>query len=231
MKPTTRTFALLGAIGTLLGGILGGFLIPRPAPQTAATPQRAAIALVIDASGSMDEQNKLSEVKRAAWDFVLRQDPQTTQIAVIGFGSQAHLESPLSSNRRALLEAIERIQDGGGTMMAEGLQTGLDALSQTDVSTRSILLFTDGVPGSTVMPERVARRRALAVAEQIRAQGVRLVAVGTEDANMNFLAELTGSRELVFSTTSGRFDEAFRQAEQTIKQLFGSRGPVSTGRA
>lgn len=231
MKPTTRTFALLGAIGTLLGGILGEFLIPRPAPPAAATPQRAAIALVIDASGSMDEQNKLSEVKRAARDFVLRQDPQATQIAVIGFGSQAHLESPLSSNRRALLEAIERIQDGGGTMMAEGLQTGLDALSQTDVSARSILLFTDGVPGSTVMPERVARRRALAVAEQIRAQGVRLVAVGTEDANMNFLAELTGSRELVFSTTSGRFDEAFRQAEQTIKQLFGSRGPVSTGRA
>lgn len=230
MKPTTRIFALLGAIGTLLGGILGEFLIPRPAPQAAA-PQRAAIALVIDASGSMDEQNKLSEVKRAARDFVLRQDPQTTQIAVVGFGSQAHLESPLSNHRRALLEAIERIQDGGGTMMAEGLQAGLDALGQTDVVARSILLFTDGVPGSTVMPERVARRRALAVAEQIRAQDVRLVAVGTEDANMRFLADLTGSRELVFSTTSGQFDRAFRQAEQAIKQLFGNRAPISTGRA
>lgn len=42
MEPTTRIFALLGAIGALLGGILGEFLIPRPAPQ------HAAIALVIE---------------------------------------------------------------------------------------------------------------------------------------------------------------------------------------
>lgn len=230
MKPTLRTFALLGAVGTLLGGLLGEFLIPRPTPQ-AATRQPAAVALVIDASGSMNEQNKLAEVKRAARDFVLRQDLQVTQIAVVGFGSQAHLESPLTQNRQALLEAIERIQDGGGTMMAEGLQAGQDALGQSEVSAQSILLFTDGVPGSTLMPERVARRLALEVAERIRAQGIRLVAVGTEDANLRFLAELTGSRELVFSTTSGQFDQAFRQAEQAIKQLFGNGAPISTGRA
>ncbi len=230
MKPTPRTFALLGAVGALLGGLLGEFLIPRPAPL-AATPQPAAIALVLDASGSMNEQNKLAEVKRAARDFVLRQNLQVTQIAVVGFGSQAHLESPLTQNRPALLEALERIQDGGGTMMAEGLQVGLEALDQTEVVARSILLFTDGVPGSTLMPEPVARRRALGVAESIRAQGIRLVAVGTEDANLRFLAELTGSRELVFSTTAGQFDQAFRQAEQAIKQLFGNRAPISTGRA
>ena len=35
MKPTPRTFALLGAVGTLLGGLLGEFLIPRPTPQAA----------------------------------------------------------------------------------------------------------------------------------------------------------------------------------------------------
>lgn len=231
MKPNLRTFAILGAIGCVLGGILGEFLIPRPVPPAPTPQQPAAIVLVLDASGSMNEQGKLNEVKRAAQDFVARQDLQITQIAVVGFGSDAHLESPLSTNRQDLLRAIQRIQDGGGTMMGEGLQAGLDALGQTNVAARSILLFTDGVPGSTVMPERVARRRALAVAEQIRTQGVRLVAVGTEDANMSFLAELTGSRELVFSTTSGQFDQAFRQAEQAIKQLFGNRAPISTGRA
>ncbi len=230
MRPTPRTFALLGAVGALLGGILGEFLVSRPQPQ-ATLSQPAAIALVIDASGSMNEQNKLVEVKRAARDFVLRQDLQITRIAVVGFGSEAHLESPLSSDRQALLQAIERIQDGGGTMMAEGLQAGLDALGQAEAVARSILLFTDGVPGSTVMPERLARRLALGVAEQIRVRGIQLVAVGTEDANIRFLAELTGSEALVFSTTAGQFDQAFRQAERAIRQLFGNRAPVSTGRA
>lgn len=230
MKPNLRTFAILGAIGCVLGGILGELLIPRPAPAPEQAAQPAAIALIIDASGSMDERGKLEEVKRAAADFVARQNLNLTQIAVVGFGNYAHLESPLSREASQLQGAIERIRDGGGTMMAEGLEAGLATLAQTDTRLRSILLFTDGVPGSNQMPEAVARRRALAIADQIRGQGIQLVAVGTEDADIGFLARLTGSRGLVFSTRSGRFDQAFRQAENAIKQLFGS-APVSAGRA
>jgi Ca-activated chloride channel family protein len=230
MKPNLRTFAILGAIGCVLGGLLGELLIPRPAAVETPT-QSGAIALVIDASGSMDDFGKLNEVKRAAQGFVERQNLSTTQIAVIGFGSSAHLESPLSRDRSTLLQAIRGIEDGGGTMMHDGLEVGLEALSRAEMGARSILLFTDGVPGSTKMSEGEASRLAQGVAERIRGQGVRLVAVGTEDANTGFLARLTGSRSLVFSTTAGRFDEAFRQAERAIRQIFGDGPPVSPGRA
>lgn len=220
MRPSLRTFAVLGAVGCVLGGLLGEWLFP-PRPAPASAPARAAIALVIDASGSMDEAGKLQEVKRAARDFVARQDLRTTRVAVVGFGSRAHLESPLSSDPGQLRQAIERIADGGGTMMAEGLEAGLQALGEADTPARSLLLFTDGVPGSTTVSPRVASRAALSAAERARAQGVRLVAVATEDADRAFLERLTGSSELVFSTTAGQFGEAFRQAERAIRQLFG----------
>ncbi|RIH74464.1 Inner membrane component of T3SS, cytoplasmic domain [Calidithermus terrae] len=177
----------------------------------------------------MDEAGKLQEVKRAAQDFVARQDLRTTRVAVVGFGSRAHLESPLSSDPGQLRQAIERIADGGGTMMAEGLEAGLQALGEADTPARSLLLFTDGMPGSTTVSPRVASRAALSAAERARAQGVRLVAVATEDADRAFLERLTGSSELVFSTTAGQFGEAFRQADRAIRQLFG--GPASSSLA
>lgn len=228
MKASLRTFALLGAIGCVLGGVLAEWLLPRPAaPRESSGP--AAIALVLDASGSMNQDGKLEEVKRAAQDFVARQNLGPTRIAVVGFGSTAHLESPLSSDPQGLRSAIERIQDGGATMMAEGLEAGLSTLAAANTPARSILLFTDGVPGGTNLPESEAAAQALAVAERIRSQGIRLVAVGTEDANLRFLGQLTGSPELVFPTTAGQFGGAFQRAERAIRQLFGDNPSASLG--
>ena len=223
MKPNLRTFAILGAIGCLLGGILGELLL-RPTAQVAPAPtSRNAIVLVIDASGSMNDDNKLEEVKQAAANFVRRQNLNQTAIAVVGFGSRAQLEAPLSRNQNQLLSAIESIQDGGGTRMDVGLAAGFDALQSGDASARSLLLFTDGKPDNA--------RSALRVGRQIRDQGIGLVAVGTEDADVNFLIELTGSVDRTFSTTAGQFEAAFEQAERAIRQLFGNGGNVSSGQA
>lgn len=222
MKPNLRTFAVLGAIGCLLGGLLGELLL-RPSGSAPAASGRNAIVLVIDASGSMNDDGKLPEVKRAASSFVRRQNLNQTLIAVVGFGSRARLEASLTSNRAELLSAIERIQDGGGTRMDIGLAEGYSALQSADARGRSILLFTDGQPDNA--------RAALRVGQQIRNQGIGLVAVGTGDANVNFLIELAGSATRVFPASSGQFEAAFEQAERAIRQLFGGGGNVSGAQA
>ncbi|MGH7139545.1 MAG: vWA domain-containing protein, partial [Pirellulales bacterium] len=74
--------------------------------------------------------------------------------------------------------------------------------------TRSILLFTDGQPDDATA--------TLTVAERCRKAGLRIVAIGTGDADTDFLTQVTSDRKLVFNVGAGNFDEGFRQAEKAI---------------
>ena len=47
-------------------------------------------------------------------------------------------------------------------------------------------------------------------------QNINIVAVGAGEADQKFLNELTGNSELVFAAQDGQFDEAFKQAENSI---------------
>jgi Ca-activated chloride channel family protein len=169
------------------------------------------VALIIDCSGSMSKVgpkgSKLEEVKEAAAGFVRRQDLSKHQIAVVGFGSSVHLGVALTQDPRALESAIAGLADGGGTRMALGLRAGIDQLRQSPLE-RNILLFTDGKPDSAQETSRVA--------DTIRAQRIRVVAVATSDADAKFLARVTADAALVFPATAGRFGEAFEEAEEVI---------------
>ena len=58
----------------------------------------------------------------------------------------------------------------------------------------------------------------LAVGNQVKQQEINLVAVGTGDADREFLSQLTGNSDLVFYADSGNFDQAFLAAEASIYQ-------------
>jgi Ca-activated chloride channel family protein len=106
-----------------------------------------------------------------------------------------------------LLAAINGLDIGGGTNMAEGLRTAATALDQAKTD-RYILLFTDGMPDS--QPD------ALAAASACQSSGARIVAVATGDANTGYLAQLTRDPALVFAANAGQFAQAFQHAEKAI---------------
>jgi Ca-activated chloride channel family protein len=200
--PKPLLFGLYAAGGCLIGAILGEILLA--GTRMPSSPQ--AVALLIDCSGSMYGP-KLHEVKEAALRFVRRQDLSKVNIAVVGFGSQAHVTAGLSTRQPALEQGIRGLADGGGTRMDVGLQVATQQLSQTSAQ-RHILLFTDGMPDSQESTVRAA--------QSARDLGIRIVAVATDDADTAFLARLTGNPLLVFRTATGRFEEAFRRAEEAI---------------
>jgi len=202
-------FALYGAAGCLLGALAGEAVLallprPQPPPQASAPPQ--AVCLLIDCSTSM-EGSKLGEAKSAAQAFIGRQDPSRTRISVVAFGSGARVASELIGDFASARSSVDRLTSGGGTNMQAGLCVAAQTLSATDWQ-RNILLFTDGMPNN----ERDASREA----ERVRHAGVRLAAIGAGDARLNYLKELTRDDRLVFATQSGRFESAFRQAEEAI---------------
>lgn len=197
-------FALWATCGALLGAILGeGLLL---ATRAAPTSTAYAVALAIDCSGSMAGP-KLFEVQSAALQFVRRQDLSKNKIAVVTFGSQAHVRAELTSTLMPLEQALQTLVPGGSTRMDLGLQVAAGQLRRTSAR-HAILLFTDGMPDS--------QAAALRAAQSARGLGIRIVAVATDDADTDFLAHITGDRSLVFWASSGQFDEAFRRAERAI---------------
>lgn len=218
--PKLRWFAIWGAAGCLIGALFGQLFLELTRPH--APDNRQAVCLLIDCSGSMliggqgpegAIGQKLHEVKAAAIDFVSRHRSAADRIGVIGFGRSVHRAAPPTDDARQLQNAIEGLFDGGGTAMGPALDAASNQLGdlpddwRVDV-TRSILLFTDGMPDN---PEAT-----LKAARQSRQAGLRIVAIGTGDADTDFLAQVTGNRKLVFHVGSGNFDEGFRQAEKAI---------------
>lgn len=114
--------------------------------------------------------------------------------------------------------------DAAGTLLQHRV------LNRTGQSGQSILLFTDGEPteGTFHLLNFLhgVKERTRKAAQTLRGAGIHLVAVGTGDANVAFLAELTGDPALVFFANQGGFDTAFRQAEQAVyrRQLIDSTG-------
>ncbi|MGC9503152.1 vWA domain-containing protein [Baaleninema sp.] len=209
-------FGLFGGTGCLAAaGILGEtwlYLTRRP-PTTVTEPQ--AVVLLIDSSSSMSE-GKLPEVQEAAAEFVNRQDLDLHDLAVVAFSNNPRLLANLDAEAAELHQAISSLYPSGNTNLYEALNAAASVLRDAERETPAtphILLFTDGQPNNPYGAESVAR--------QLRNADINLVAVGTGDAQIDYLAMLTGDRNRVFFANSGEIDKAFQAAESVIygKQL------------
>jgi Ca-activated chloride channel homolog len=219
--PKLRRFALWGAAGCLAGALVGQLLMAATRSRDIQGGQ--AVCLLIDCSGSMlyggggaegGFGQKLHEVKAAAAGFVSRHGTRDDRIAVIGFGKTVHRAAGLTGDTARLQTAIEQLFDGGTTAMDQGLKAAANELDElpadwrSDAVTRSILLFTDGQPDDPPA--------TLTAAQTCRKSGLRIVAIGTGDADTDFLEQVTGDHQLVFHVGSGDFAEGFKQAEKAI---------------
>jgi len=207
--PKPVFFALCGALGCFVGAIFGEILLamthkPPPPPPPPTPPM--AICLLIDCSGSM-AGNKLAEAKRAAVNFVQRQDLARHRLSLVSFESSPHRMLDLSQSATDLTMAANKIADGGGTRMDLGLIEAADTLRGA-TEQKIILLFTDGMPDD--------QADTLSAAANVKAAGIKVVAVATDDADVGYLASVTGDKSVVFYTSSGQYEKGFLLAEQAI---------------
>lgn len=216
--PKARRFALMGAVGCLIGAIAGQLLLAATASHAPPLPSRL-VCLLIDCSGSMELRGpggmtKIAEVKDAAIGFVERHNTPSDRITVVGFGTGAQRSASLADKPNRLRRAIENLQVGGSTAMDLGLRAAAEELEDLPDELRDqqipqgILLFTDGEPDNA--------DATLAAARACLDRGIKLVAIGTGGAKMDFLESLTGDRKLVFRVDAGDFDEGFKQAEKVM---------------
>lgn len=100
--------------------------------------------LVIDVSGSMEKSNKMQAAKDAATAYVL-QMRAGDQAGVIAYNTQANYVQPITTDRKALDQAIEGLQPGGDTAMFDALMQAAQTLEGIPDGRKAIIVLTDGL--------------------------------------------------------------------------------------
>lgn len=218
--PKPVCFGLLAAVGCCLAVLLLGepLLAAMPLPQPPPPPQHD-IVLLIDTSGSMETDGKIDEVKAAATAFIRRRDWATDRVAIVGFDDRATLISALSDQPEGLEKAVSALTaETGYTRMDLGLMAAKEQLQQA-TGEPSVLLFTDGQPVAPddFADDAAAQAATLAQASQAKTlPQMQIVAIATQNADSEFLTQVTGDRTLVFPAETGNFESAFQSAEAAI---------------
>lgn len=140
--------ALLAALAFLV------VALARPSDIERVPRERATVMVAVDTSGSMDATDvppsRLDAAKEAARRFV-EDLPPRFNVGVVVFAGGASVLVPPSTDREAVLLAVQRIRLGsGGTAIGEGVLTALNAITALDAQApidpppARIVLLSDG---------------------------------------------------------------------------------------
>jgi uncharacterized protein with von Willebrand factor type A (vWA) domain len=161
---------------------------PAPTTTTAAAPKHepGAVVVIIDRSGSM-QGLKLDTAKQATHKMIETLEA-TDEVGVITFDSDATVVVPLqrASNRTKIEAAIKDVTAGGGTNILPALKGALAALHGSKLKLKHVLFLSDGEAPTDGIAE---------VANEIRAEGATISAVGVQGADRNFLAMIADAGE------------------------------------
>lgn len=114
-----------------------------------ASPRPTDMLIILDRSGSMAAEKKISFAKAAIHD-VLAQLTTSDRFALVSFSDNAITHSPLvtinATNRENLNRIVDTIPADGSTNMSDGLQSALQLISDKHHSERikKVLLLSDG---------------------------------------------------------------------------------------
>ncbi len=168
------------------------------------------LMLCIDISGSMGEQDlyqgnsrvtRMAVVKTVASDFIERRSAD--RVGLILFGSQAYVQTPLTTDHKTVQEFLEEATiglAGRKTAIGDALGLGVKRLRAREEESKVLILLTDGANSAGVVTPTSAAR--LAAEEGIR---VYSIGIGSEQQSTSIFGMPIGGRR-------NELDEASLQA-------------------
>ncbi len=180
------------------------------------------VALVLDTSGSMNEQSyeggptKLAAAQGAARLFVDQLALPADRATLVTFNGEVTLAQPLTGDKAALLAALDAIQTRTGTRIDLGLLAARDELTGPAAEpgrNRVIVLLTDGQP-TGVEPQEV-----VTAATAAKADGLELYAIGLgSDVDADLLREVaSGPGYFYLAPSTDDLNRIYGQIAYTIQ--------------
>ncbi len=183
-----------------------------------ATTPRANLVFLIDVSGSMDEPDKLPLLKSAFRLLVNRLKADDT-VSIVAYAGNAGtvLEPTPAAEKSKILSAIDRLEAGGSTGGAEGIEAAYDLARQAFVKdgVNRVMLATDGDfnvgPSSDEDLKRIVEAR--------RKDGIFLTVLGFGRGNLNDSLMQTLAQN---GNGSAAYIDTLAEAQKTLVEEAGS---------
>jgi Ca-activated chloride channel homolog len=190
LPPRTRWTRLIPTLLLLLGFATLSVGAARPQATVPVPSNSTTIMLAMDTSGSMCstdvEPNRLTVAQQAAVSFIESQDGET-KIGLVAFAGVAGLQVPPTTDKDALIKAIDNFTTARGTAIGSAILTSIDSIAtinptvagsgvDAESARRSgyapdvIVVLTDGANTQGVEPETAAEAAAV--------RGVRVFTIG-----------------------------------------------------
>lgn len=116
--------------------------------------KKASVVLVLDASGSMNDNDKITSLKNAAKSFIdnLADKSEKSQIAIVWYNNDAisyndYLTLDSDDNKKTLTDFINNKSCSGSTPMGKALEKAYELINNSTDDNKYVLFMTDGVPG------------------------------------------------------------------------------------
>lgn len=186
------------------------------------------IVLSMDISGSMLAAdfypNRLEVSKLMAEEFV-RKRP-IDQIGLVIFSGESYTQFPLSSDHEGLIAQIRSLRSGmlvDGTVIGEGLATGVQRLTSSKAKSKIIILLTDGneqPPETRVIDPFTAIEIAKAKRVKVYTIGVAGLGTRTVEERGNRIASFLDENLLrrIAAQTGGRYFRAIDK--ESLKDIY-----------
>lgn len=151
-----------------LGFLIIGLARPQNTSETTKTETTKGIDIVmaIDVSSSMLAKdlspNRLVALKEVATDFI--NDRPNDRIGLVVYAGESYTKTPITSDKRLVLEALKEIQYGAltdGTAIGMGLATAVNRLKDSEALSKVIILLTDGVNNTGFIEPATAAELAI----------------------------------------------------------------------
>jgi Mg-chelatase subunit ChlD len=165
------------------------------------------VYLVIDCSGSMDGE-KLDSVKKGAANFALDAKIKSYFVGLIKFDSNAtHLVEP-QSNLSEIYDQLESMDTNGSTNMTDAISMATEKLKIKD-GARIMIIATDGMPDN--------KESAIEAAQLAKKKGVEIIAIGTDDADADFLKKIASTDTLGIKVSNNQLGQALASTVKALK--------------
>jgi Mg-chelatase subunit ChlD len=167
------------------------------------------VILLIDSSQSMDTGSKKQFATAGAIEFSVRALQLHYAVGVIGFADKAVLICKPTTDTARIQKACGLWPVTGGTYIGSGL---LMARNHVEPGTEKdvIVVITDGQDG---LPQET-----LAIASEVKAMGVEILVIGTDDADQDFIQQLASRPDLGLKVDRALWTAAISEASRLLNR-------------
>ena len=148
------------------------------------------IYLLVDRSASMRKGDKIKQAQKGAIKFAKNALGQGYYTGLIQFDTSPTVVCEPGKDLKVLEKAVATMKASRSTHMAKAIKLAHTLLAGQP-GMRVIVIVTDGLPNGEGDPQA-----SLMAAETARKAGIFIIAIGTDDANSDFLKRLASRFDL-----------------------------------